>query len=73
MRGQRKKQEKAPALFRTGASTSARSAGSFQGQPQALLWSGKNTVNAVLLQKGKNGRDLRLCPDAISKKEDFSI
>ena len=31
------KQEKAPALFRTGASTSARSAGSFQGQPQALL------------------------------------
>ena len=27
------KQEKAPALFRAGASTSARSAGSFRGQP----------------------------------------
>ena len=31
------KQEKAPTLFRAGASTSARSAGSFQGQPLALL------------------------------------
>ena len=66
------KQEKAPALFRPGASTSARSAGSFQGHPQALLWPDKNTVNAILLQKGKKGRSQRLCPDAISKKGGFS-
>ena len=31
------KQEKAPTLLCAGASTSARSAGSFQGQPLALL------------------------------------
>ena len=65
------KQEKAPTLFCAGASTSARSAGSFQGQPQALLWTAKNAVDAVSTQKGKKGRSLRLCPDTNSKTEDF--
>lgn len=65
------KQEKAPALICAGASTSARSAGSFRGQPLALFWGTKNAVDAVLMQTGKKGRDLRLLPDAISKKEGF--
>lgn len=66
------KQEKAPALICAGASTSARSAGSFQGLPPALFWTGKNAVDAVLMQKDKKDRKLRLFPDAISKKGGIS-
>lgn len=47
------KQEKAPVLICAGASTSARSAGSFRGQPPALLWTAKNAIDAVSTQKGK--------------------
>ena len=65
------KQEKAPTLFCAGAFTSARSAGSFQGQPLALLWAAKNAVDAVSAQKDKKGRRLRLCPDANSKNGGF--
>ena len=67
------KQEKAPALFCAGASTSARSAGSFQGWPLALFWAAEKANNAVLIQKGKEDRSLRLSPDAISKNGVFSI
>lgn len=66
------KQEKAPALICAGASTSARSAGSFRGVPPALFWTAKNAVDAVLMQKDKKGRKLRLSPDAISKKGGIS-
>lgn len=67
------KQEKAPALFCAGASTSARSAGSFQGWPLALFWAAEKANNAVLIQKGKKDHSLWLSPDAISKNGGFSI
>ena len=67
-----KKQEKAPALICAGTSTSARSADSFRGQPMALFRKAKNAIDAVLIQKGKKGRNLRLLPDAISKNGGFS-
>ncbi len=66
------KQEKAPALICAEAPTSARSAGSFRGQPLALFWTAQNAVDAVLVQKDKKARCSRLFPDANSKKEGFS-
>jgi hypothetical protein len=38
----------------------------------ALFRKAKNAIDAVLIQKGKKGRNLRLLPDAISKNGGFS-